>query len=89
MSALSDWLDNPNIPADTKRRLRYATFEQIDEHGRIKHVHDPQIREGRISAVSTDRGKGVVSRDVTEASVPAPTTPARDASGRFAKASES
>jgi hypothetical protein len=51
-------LSKLDIPANTLRRLRYATFESTDEHGRTTFKHDPGISEGRLSSLSVDRGTG-------------------------------
>lgn len=87
-------LSKLDIPADTLRRLRYATFESIDEHGRTTFTHDPGISEGRLSSLSVDRGTGHISETMLRqeqaassreagSRAPEPAPQPRDAAGRF------
>jgi hypothetical protein len=89
-------LANKNIPRDTKRRLLYGVIEQPDGEGKTKFVHDPGIREGRLSSLSVDRGRGHVSETLLraeQADSGSPNSevesmrpgPARDALGRFSR----
>lgn len=96
---LDELAKSGRVSKDTLRRLRYPTHEQIDEQGRTKFVHDLQVREARISTLSTDRGRGSISETIlrqeqADSGSPnsEPTTmpagPLRDALGRFTSSSE-